>query len=56
MMVKMNNPFHTTLSDNNSMFLAHSIPTLGTGHLIKLIITCITLSALFLSFCTLPYL
>jgi hypothetical protein len=27
MMVKMKNPFHDTLSDNNSMFLAHLILT-----------------------------
>jgi hypothetical protein len=42
MMVKMKNPFHTTLSDNNSMFLAHSILTLGTGCLTKLIITAVS--------------
>jgi hypothetical protein len=59
MMVKIKNLFHTTLLDNgkgtftrqnNCMFLAHSILTLGTGHLIKLIITCIIFLATFLSF------
>jgi hypothetical protein len=48
MMVKMKNPFHTTLSHNSSMFLDHLILTLGTRHLIKLMFTCITPLALFL--------
>jgi hypothetical protein len=48
MMVKMKNPFHSTLSNNNSMLQAHSILTLGTLHLIKLMFTCITPLALFL--------
>jgi hypothetical protein len=34
----MKNPFHTTWPHNNSMFRAHVILTLGTGHLIVLII------------------
>ena len=30
-------PFHAAVAHNNGMYLAHSILTLGTGHLIKLV-------------------
>lgn len=30
-------PFHAAVAHNNGMFLAHSILTLGTGHLIKIV-------------------